>query len=136
MPALRFTSLAAVLTFGLVAGCASGGGSTPPPAGAAEPAASLDPVQQATTIVVRNTQPGSVTINVFLVPDVGVDTPLGSIDAGQTKTFTFDGPPGRYTLRAVGSAGETVSNTFQLYRSSEATWDMSLGRNVRVGGKR
>ena len=135
MLASRLTKLSAVLMLGLLTSCGHGGRSAQPAPAAAAPARQ-DPAPQRTTIVVMNTLPGAVTVNVFLVPASGADTPLGSINAGQTKTFTFPGPAGRYTLRAVGRAGENDSNPFQLDRGMQATWDMSLGRDVRIGSAR
>jgi hypothetical protein len=131
MFAPRLTTTTAALMLGLLSACGHGGGTPATPA-PRPPARQTPPAPQRTTIIVSNTQPGAVTVNVFLVPDTGADTPLGSIDAGQTKTFPFPGPAGRYTLRAVGRAGETVSNPFQVDPGSEATWDMSLGRDVRL----
>jgi hypothetical protein len=126
----RLAPFGFALALALLSACASGGSQT------GDTASPQQASPQGSIILVRNTAPGAVTVNVFLKPDVGVDTPLGSVDGGQSKEFSFDGPPGRYTLRAIGSLGETLSETFQLYRNSQATWDMSVGKNVRVGGRR
>jgi len=116
----------------LMAACASGGGNrgAVDAMGGAEPAS-----REGTIIVVRNNRPGAVTVTAYLMPEVGADRTLGSIDPGREVRFPFNGPAGRYRLRLVGAGGETVSDIFRLYESSEATWDLSLGLRVRVANR-
>jgi hypothetical protein len=121
-----------LLAFVLAAGCASGG----TPAGGADPAIAPETVPAEGSIVqIYNTASSAVTVTVYMVPEVGVDTPLGTVEAGQRSTFPFEGPPGRYRLRAVGSAGTVQSQTFEFYRNSQVRWDMNINQ-VRVGGRR
>jgi hypothetical protein len=118
----------------LFTACASGGAS--PPGGAQQAAGAEPPAREGSVVLIRNTVPSSSTINVFMVPDVGVDIQLGVVDGGQSAEFPFNGPPGQYTLRATGPAGQITSERFQAYRNSLITWDISLGRRVRVGSRR
>jgi hypothetical protein len=124
-----------LLAFLLAAGCASGGGAATrgaDPATAAEGAA----VPATGSIVqVYNTAAAAVRVTVYMVPEVGVDTPLGSVEAGQRTSLPFKGPPGRYRLRAVGSTGTVQSELFDFYRNSQVRWDMNINQ-VRVSGRR
>lgn len=95
------------------------------------------PAPEGSVIQILNTSPGSVAVTVYMVPDgAGVDTALGTVEAGQTREFAFNGPPGRYRIRTVGATGEVTSDIFQLYRNSQVRWDMSLGRRVQVSQRR
>lgn len=129
----RGFSLLGVVALALTAGCASGGGAA---AGGADPAATPESVPAEGSIVqVYNTASSAVRVTVYMVPEVGVDSPLGVVEAQQRATFPFDGPPGRYRLRAVGSAGTIQSQLFEFYRNSQVRWDMNINQ-VRVGGRR
>ncbi len=124
-------SIAAVVTLLAATACASGGAA---PGGAqTQEGAAGQP--EGTVVQVLNTAPGSSTVTVYMVPEIGVDTPLGAIESGQTRIFPFSGSPGWYQIRAVGPAGTMMSERFQLYRNSTARWDMSTGRRVVVGGR-
>lgn len=135
MRVFRIASVGLALSFGILSACASGGGSqstgTDTMAGD-QAAADAAPM----SIVIRNNAPGATTVTAYMVPEVGVDRPLGTIEAGTEARFGFNGQPGRYRIRLVGSAGETNSDIFQLFNNSEARWDVSLGRRVRVGARR
>jgi hypothetical protein len=137
MQTSRIASWAGMLALMVTAGCASAGTSG---AGGAEGAATTGEGGAATAegsiVRIMNVAPGASTITVYVVPEVGVDSPLGTVEGGQTKDFAFAGQPGRYTIRVVGSSGTQTSQQFQFFRNSIATWDMSLGRNVRVQGRR
>jgi hypothetical protein len=122
----------AILALAISAGCASGGTTT----GGADPAISPATVPAEGSIVqIYNTASSSVRVTVYMVPEVGVDTPLGTVEAGQRTAFPFEGPPGRYRLRAVGSNGSVQSQLFEFYRNSQVRWDMNLN-HVGVGGRR
>ena len=130
----RKRSLAAtgIIALTLAAGCASGGAAP----GGADPAATPETVPAEGAIVqIYNTASSAVRVTVYMVPEVGVDTPLGVVEAAQRATFPFDGPPGRYRLRAIGSAGTVQSQIFEFYRNSQVRWDMNINQ-VRVGGRR
>ncbi|MCI0432697.1 MAG: hypothetical protein L0271_03465 [Gemmatimonadetes bacterium] len=123
------------LTIGLAAlfaaACASGG-----TGGGAQTQQGADTgQQQGTTVQIFNTAPGAATVTVYMVPEIGVDTPLGAIDAGENRAFPFSGAPGWYRIRVVGPSGEIQSDRFQLFRNSSARWDMSTGRRVVVSGR-
>jgi hypothetical protein len=95
------------------------------------------PAQQTPmTVVIRNNEPGASTVTAYMMPEVGVDTPLGTVEAGREATFPFNGQPGRYRIRLVGSGGEQTSDIFQIFNNSQAYWDVSLGDRVRVGSRR
>jgi len=118
----------------LAAGCASGGTAS----GGADPATTPEGAAVPTTgsiVQVYNTASSAVRVTVYMVPEVGVDTPLGAVEAGQRASFPFEGPPGRYHLRAVGSTGTRESDIFEFYRNSQVRWDMNINQ-VRVGGRR
>lgn len=127
----RKASIGWIVALGVMAGCASSGatGGTQTQQGEGVAAGS-------SIIVIRNSQPGASSITAYMQPEVGVDTPLGNVNGGQTAQFPFDGPPGRYRIRTVGPAGEVVSDVFQLFPNSMVRWDMSLGRSVIVGSRR
>jgi len=132
MRARNLKAIAFLVMLLSAAACASGGGGA---AGGAQTQQGAETgQQQGTTVTVANTAPGASTVTVYMVPEIGVDTPLGAIDAGMSRRFPFAGAPGWYRIRAVGPNGETVTDRFQLYRNSSARWDMSTGRRVLVAG--
>lgn len=132
MRARNLNATACLVMLLFATACASGGGAT----GGAQTQQGADTgQQQGTTVSVSNTAPGASTVTVYMVPEIGVDTPLGAVDAGLSRQFPFAGAPGWYRIRAVGPTGETVSDRFQLYRNSSARWDMSTGRRVIVMGR-
>jgi hypothetical protein len=114
----------------LVAACASSSSSTV--TGGAQTAGDSVPAQ-GTVVTVLNTSPSATTITVYMKPEIGVDTPLGTVEAGESRTFAYDGLPGFYQIRTVGSNGERTSTRFQLFRNSSIRWDMSAGGRVVVG---
>lgn len=116
----------------LMAACASSSSSTV--TGGAQTAGDSVPAQ-GTVVTVRNTAPGATTITVYMKPEIGVDTPLGTVEAGESRTFSYDGQPGFYQIRTVGSNGERTSTRFQLFRNSSIRWDMAAGARVVVGGR-
>jgi hypothetical protein len=132
---MRVTRIASAcaLTFGLlISACASGGTSN-----GMDTMAGDQPVDEAPmSVVIRNNEPGATTVTAYMMPEVGVDRPLGTVEAGREARFPFEGQPGRYRIRLVGSSGEQVSDIFQLFNNSEARWDVSLGDRVRVGSRR
>lgn len=133
MRVFRIASVALVLPFALVSACASGGTQST----GTDTMAGDQPADQAPmSVTIRNNAPGATTVTAYMMPEVGVDRPLGTVEAGRETRFPFDGQPGRYRIRLVGSGGEIISDTFQLFNNSEARWDVSLGRNVRVGSRR
>lgn len=93
------------------------------------------PPAEGTIVTILNTAPGSSTVTVYMVPEIGVDMPIGTVEAGQTRTFSYSGQPGFYQIRTVGSNGERASNRFQLFRNSSVRWDMAAGGRVVVGGR-
>jgi len=137
MQTSRFASLVGMLALIVTAGCASGGSSGVGGAeGAATTGGGAAATEEGSLVRIMNVAPGASTITVYIVPEVGVDSPLGTVESGQTRDFAFTGAPGRYTIRVVGASGTQTSQQFQFFRNSIATWDMSLGRNVRVAGRR
>jgi hypothetical protein len=112
---LAFALLAAVMA----AGCAAGGGEE----GASSPAPA-----DGFAINVQNNIPGNGPIVVMLIPATGVQTQLGEVAENSTVTFTHTGQPGTYRLIARGSGGERNSGNFQIYRGSQATWNMQSNR--------
>lgn len=131
---MRVTRIASAcaLVFGLLlSACASGGTSGGMDTMGGDEPEAASPM----TVVIRNNAPGATTVTAYMMPEVGVDRPLGTVEAGREARFPFDGQPGRYRIRLVGSSGEQVSDIFQLYNNSEARWDVSLGDRVRVGSR-
>ena len=132
----RMKAVVAVLALGMAAACSSGRGAGTPTGGPDQATSQQPPAAEGSVVQIVNTAPGAVSVTVYMIPDgAGVDTPLGQVDSGQTREFSFAGMPGRYRIRAVGSAGEIASDIFQLYRNSRVRWDMSLGRRVQVSGR-
>lgn len=128
----RGNSMPTFLALLLAAGCASGGTTS----GGADPATAEEGVPAEGAIVqIYNTASSATRVMVYMRPEVGVDIPLGMVEAGERKTFPFDGQPGRYTLRAVGDTGTRTSRIFEFYRNSQVRWDMNINQ-VRVGGRR
>ena len=132
----RRLASAAILVTLLTTACASGGGTTPS-GGADQATGQQPPAAEGSVVQIANLAPAAVTITVYMVPDgVGVDTPLGTVEGGQTRDFNFSGAPGRYRIRVVGSNGETNSDIFQLHRNSLVRWDLSMGRRPTVSARR
>jgi hypothetical protein len=133
MTSRRFIPVTSLFsTLVVAAACASSGGTS---GGGAQTQQGAGTPRQGTTIEILNNAPGAATVTVYMVPEFGVDTPLGPLDGGETRTFAFDGPPGYYRIKVVGPSGESLSDRFQLFRNSSVRWDMSAGRRVRVGGR-
>src|SRR5512134_3972712 len=102
----RVTTAVAVLALGLASACASGGGAGTPTGGPDQATGQQPPQAEGSIVQILNTAPGAVSVTVYMIPDgAGVDTPLGQVESGQTRDFNFGGMPGRYRIRAVGSAG-------------------------------
>lgn len=116
----RVRSLAVALVAALVAvGCAAGSGE-----GGAAGVAPADGF----AINVQNNIPGNGSVVVILIPAAGVQTQLGEVAEGATETFTHMGQPGNYRMQARGSGGERNSGNFQVYRGSQATWNLQSNR--------
>jgi hypothetical protein len=133
---MRVTRIASAcaLAFGILSSACASGGST---SNGMDTMGGDQPTTQAPmSVVIRNNAPGAATVTAYMMPDVGVDTPLGTVEAGREASFPFNGQPGRYRIRLVGASGEQVSDIFQLFNNSEARWDVSLGERVRVGSRR
>jgi len=128
----RIAAVACALMVGFLSACASGGTSSAANTMAGDEPADNSPM----SVIIRNNAPGATTVTVYMMPEVGVDRPLGTVEAGREVRFPFDGQPGRYRIRLVGSAGDQISDIFQLFNNSEARWDVSLGNRVRVGARR
>jgi hypothetical protein len=128
---------------GLAAACASsgGGGAGGGAAGGGAQGAATTGGQaaasaQGSVISILNTAPNAGTVAVYMVPDIGVARSLGTVDPGQQRDFGFDGEPGQYIIRAVGSTGEITTERFRLNRNSLVRWDMALGRRPQVSTRR
>lgn len=107
----------------LVVGCASGGGEemsgeTPAPAGAGT-------VQ----FVIQNTGFNSEEVAVLI--QGGVQESLGTVPAGQTRTFELALEPRNYELSARGLRDDR-SIRFQLFgNTTRVTWDMNADRIIQ-----
>lgn len=129
MRVTRIAYFACVVAAGVLSACASGGGT---PGGVNVMAGDAPVVAAPMSIVILNNRPGASMMTAYMMPEVGVDRALGTVDAGREVTFSFDGEPGRYRIRLVGAGGEIVSDIFRLTDDSEGRWDLSLGARVRV----
>lgn len=121
----RFTRVAHVLLVLvplLAVGCAGGGG---PGAGT-----TVDVPPDAFVITVQNNMPGAGNITVLLDPAAGVQAQLGQVGPGQTQSFTRTESPGSFRLVARTAEGERRSQQFQVYRGSEAVWDLQANRVI------
>jgi hypothetical protein len=132
---MRVTGIAyfaCAVAAGVLSACASGGGT---PGGVNVMAGDAPAIAAPMSIVIVNSTPGAGTMTAYMMPEVGVDRALGTVEAGREATFAFDGEPGRYRIRLVGARGEIVSDIFRLSDNSEGRWDVSLGARVRVSGR-
>lgn len=132
---MRVTGIAyfaCAVAAGVLSACASGGGT---PGGVNVMAGDAPAIAAPMSIVIVNSTPGAGTMTAYMMPEVGVDRALGTVEAGREATFAFDGEPGRYRIRLVGAGAETVSDIFRLSDNSEGRWDVSLGARVRVSGR-
>lgn len=121
----RFRWFAAAFLIAAAAGCASGG------AGGADQTGA----QAGISISVQNNNPGSSTITVSVVPEVGVRRTLGQVPAGQTRAFAYDGIPGQYRLIALSDVGgELRSELFRIFANSTVRWNLATN-NVTVSGR-
>jgi len=128
----RIASIGWMLMIGLLASCASGGAST----GGAQTAVGAEADASGLSVVIR-TPPGSATVTAYMVPEVGVDTPLGTVNPGLEAKFSVDPAPGRYRIRLVGGEREEVSDIFDVFgNSAMARWDVSISRRVVVSSRR
>ena len=133
----RFSSLAVVaLLASLTAGCAtspaatnSGGGA----AGGAAPTTS-DAADNTIRVEVRLNDLNAGTTQVYIEPANGVRTALGTIDAGQTRTFTFNALNANRTVRLVAltaAGGSKTSDSITVPRGSGLSWDIQVN-SVRL----
>ena len=128
----RIAYFACAVAAGVLSACASGGGT---PGGVNVMGGDAPAIVAPIPIVILNSTPGASTMTAYMMPEVGVDRVLGTVEAGREATFAFDGEPGRYRIRLVGARGEIVSDIFRLSDNSEGRWDVSLGARVRVSGR-
>ena len=128
----RIASIGWMLTIGMLTSCASGGSTT----GGAQTAVGAQADQTGLSVVIR-TSPGSATVTAYMVPEVGVDTPLGTVSPGVEERFSIQPTPGRYRIRLVGGERDEVSDIFDLFANSAlARWDVSVSRRVVVSSRR
>lgn len=122
----------ALLMLLLTVGCASGGATT----GGAD-SATADPNVPAEGAIVQiyNTASGAGDVMIWIVPEGEREVLLGSVRVGERATFPFNGSPGPYRLRALGSGDTLETQTFQFYRNSQVSWDMN-SRRALVSGRR
>ncbi len=85
---------------------------------------------------VANLGAGNSVLTIYMSPDVGVETLLGTVEPGRTVGFPWTGDPGRYRIHALGAGTEVTSDSFRMPRNAEAYWDMSMGKHVTVSTHR
>jgi hypothetical protein len=120
----------ALLILLLSVGCASSGATT---GGADSATADPNVPAEGSYVQIYNTASGAVDCMIWMVPEGEVEVLLGSVRVGERATFPFNGPPGRYRLRALGTS-DFETQTFQFYRNSRVSWDMN-SRRALVSGR-
>ena len=132
MSTRRLSRLAfAALLASLAAACAtspaatnSGGGA----AGSAAPATS-DAADNTIRVEVRLNDLNAGTTQVYIEPANGVRTALGTLDPGQTRTFTFNAVNSNRTVRlvALNAAGTSkTSDPITVPRGAGLSWDIQV----------
>jgi hypothetical protein len=115
---LRRLGIFAAITMA-VSACASSGG------GGAEDAAPVAP--GSVQLEIRNNAFGAQDATILL--DGGTQQSLGTVNAGQSRSFTLELEPRSYTLSARTIQGQSNSPSFTLFATtSRVTWDMSTNR--------
>jgi hypothetical protein len=133
----RLSGLAfATLLASLVAACAtspaatnSGGGT----AGGAAPT-SADAADNTIRVEVRLNDLNAGTTQVYIEPANGVRTALGTVDPGQTRTFSFNAANSNRTVRLVALNATGASKTSEAIivpRGAGLTWDIQVN-SLRV----
>ena len=133
----RFTGLAiTALLASIAAGCAttpsatsSGGGA----AGGASPT-TTDASDNTISVEVRLNDLNAGTTTVYIEPAAGVRTALGTIEPGQTKTFSFNatGTSRNVKLVALNASGQSkTSSSITVPRGAGLTWDLQIN-SVRI----
>ena len=127
----RFSGLAFATLLASVAACAtspsatsSGGGA----AGGAAPASS-DAADNTISVEVRLNDLNAGTTQVYIEPSNGVRTALGTIDPGQTRTFSFNAVNSNRTVRlvALNAAGASkTSDPITVPRGTGLSWDIQV----------
>lgn len=86
------------------------------------------------TIVVDNSRNAIADATIYLVPETGVRTRLGSITLGDRETFEVNAESTfNYQLVLESGRDELVSPRFILANGDAVTWDLNLNR-IRRGG--
>jgi len=115
----RWFALALVAFVAGIAGCASSGESAGP---AGEPGTS-------TRITIDNLHSTSEDLQIYIVPDGGVArTLIGTVERGETKALTYEGPTGGFRLIAVRPVGESQSERINVTHAQHFSWTISGNR--------
>jgi hypothetical protein len=134
----RFSGHALAALFAIIASaCAtspaattSGGGA----AGAAAPATSGSATENTIRVEVRQNKLDAGTTTVYIEPAAGVRTALGTLDPGETKTFSYNATGVNRSVKLVAldaSGSSTTSQTITVPRGAGLTWDLQINA-VRV----
>jgi hypothetical protein len=115
-----------LLVVSVVAACASGGAT---PGGAEQGAAAAE---GAVVLRVHNTDTGGQTLVIFLVPQAGVMTRLGTVAPMEHLTVPHTAGEGRFQLHAERPDGSTVTSPHFNVVSGTYTWDIALRRVDRA----
>jgi hypothetical protein len=129
----RRHGLALVALFASLAGCATSSAATgsgaDASAGVAAPA-SADPASENTIrIEVRHDKLNAGSVTIYIEPATGVRTALGTLDPGQTRTYSWEtvGGDRRVRLVALGALGTTtVSEALTVPPRAGLIWDLQI----------
>ena len=133
----RFSGLAIVtILASFAAGCATTPSATNSGAGGAAGATptTTDASDNTIRIEVRLNDLNAGTTTVYIEPAAGVRTALGTIDPGETKTFTFNATGASRNVKLIGlnSTGKTTtSSPITVPRGAGLTWDLQINA-VRI----
>ncbi|CAN5883360.1 hypothetical protein BH23GEM9_BH23GEM9_33980 [soil metagenome] len=124
---LRPSRIGLVIMMAFVAACASSG----PNDTAAGPGAGAGAGAEGVTLRIHNTDGSGDPLTIFLLPEAGEMTRLGTVAPYEYLTVTHPGGQGRFQLRGQRPAGSTVTSpTFNVV-SGTYTWDVALRRVER-----
>jgi hypothetical protein len=84
------------------------------------------------TITVQNDHTSFLEAAIYIQPDAGaVQVPLGSVPAGESRTFTYSGARGWHRLIARRNTGDIMSEQFTMPDGARIEWRTSQ-RRVQV----
>jgi hypothetical protein len=118
---IRLSRAVALFAAVVLAGCASAPAAEGE-AGATAPAAGHQ-------VTVHNDHTSWLEATIFILPDAGaVQTMLGTVPPGESRTFTYTGERGWHRLIARRNTGDLSSEQFTMPDNSRLEWRTSQPR--------